>query len=311
MQNTMSKQLVLMDQDGGVDDYLATVLLMTMENIQPLGIVVTPADCYIQPAVSATRKILDLVGRWDIPVAESTVRGINPFPTLYRRDSFIVDNLPILNERDEIQTPLAKETGQEFMVRSLLEAEQPVTLMVTGPLTTVAAALDLAPQIERKIEKIVWMGGALNVPGNVEQSLEPAQDGSAEWNVYWDPLAAHRVWQTQIPLIMCPLDLTNNVPVTSEFVRQLTKQRQYPVSDLAGQCYALVVTQVYYFWDVLATTYLAHPEFYELQEWETVILTSSKSQGRTKVERGGRKIQAMNKVDKEKYYAYLLHQWAR
>ena len=311
MQNTMSKQLVLMDQDGGVDDYLATVLLMTMENIQPLGIVVTPADCYIQPAVSATRKILDLVGRWDIPVAESTVRGINPFPSLYRRDSFIVDHLPILNERDEIQTPLAQEIGQEFMVRSLLEAERSVTLMVTGPLTTVAAALDLAPEIERKIEKIVWMGGALNVPGNVEQSLEPGQDGSAEWNVYWDPLAAHRVWQTQIPLILCPLDLTNNVPVTSEFVRQLTKQRQYPVSDLAGQCYALVVTQVYYFWDVLATTYLAHPEFYELQEWETVILTSGESQGRTKVESGGRKIQAMNKVDKEKYYAYILQQWAR
>ena len=307
----MSKQLVLMDQDGGVDDYLATMLLMTMEHIQPLGIVVTPADCYIQPAVSATRKILDLVGRWDIPVAESTVRGINPFPTLYRRDSFVVDHLPILNERDEIQTPLAQETGQEFMVRSLLAADRPVTLMVTGPLTTVAAALDLAPQIEHQIEKIVWMGGALNVPGNVEQSLEPGQDGSAEWNVYWDPLAAHRVWQTQIPLILCPLDLTNNVPVTSEFVRQLTKQRQYPVSDLAGQCYALVVTQVYYFWDVLATTYLAHPEFYELQEWETVILTSGESQGRTKVESGGRKIQAMNKVDKEKYYAYILQQWAR
>ena len=306
----MSKQLVLMDQDGGVDDYLATMLLMTMEHIQPLGIVVTPADCYIQPAVSATRKILDLVGRWDIPVAESTVRGINPFPTLYRRDSFVVDHLPILNERDEIQTPLAQETGQEFMVRSLLAADRPVTLMVTGPLTTVAAALDLAPQIEHQIEKIVWMGGALNVPGNVEQTLEAGQDGSAEWNVYWDPLAAHRVWQTQIPLILCPLDLTNNVPVTSEFVRQLTKQRRYPLSDLAGQCYALVMIQVYYFWDVLATTYLAHPEFYELQEWETVIVTTGKSQGRTKVETGGRKIQAMGKVDKEKYYAYILQQWA-
>jgi purine nucleosidase len=89
----MSKQLVLMDHDGGVDDYLATLLLMTMDHIQPLGIIVTPADCYIQPAVSATRKILDLIGRSDIPVAESTVRGINPFPPIYRRDSFIVDHL--------------------------------------------------------------------------------------------------------------------------------------------------------------------------------------------------------------------------
>ena len=307
----MSKQLVLMDQDGGVDDYLATLLLMTMEHIQPLGIVVTPADCYIQPAVSATRKILDLVGRSDIPVAQSTVRGINSFPTLYRRDSYVVDHLPILNERDEIQTPLVAETGQDFMVRSLLAAEQPVTLMVTGPLTTVAAALDIAPEIEQQIEKIVWMGGALNVPGNIEPSLEPGQDGSAEWNVYWDAIAADRVWQTQIPIILCPLDLTNTVPVTSEFIRQLAKQRRYPLSDLAGQCYAIVIPQVYYFWDVLATTYLAHPEFYELQEWETTIVTTGKSQGRTKVNTGGKTIQVMKKVDKEKYYAYILQQWAR
>src|SRR4028119_257569 len=136
----MSKQLVLMDHDGGVDDYLATLLLMTMDHIQPLGIIVTPADCYIQPAVSATRKILDLIGRSDIPVAESTVRGINPFPTLYRRDSFVVDHLPILNEPEEIQTPVLEETGQEFMVRSLLAADRPGTLMVTGPFTPARAA---------------------------------------------------------------------------------------------------------------------------------------------------------------------------
>jgi purine nucleosidase len=252
-----------------------------------------------------------LIGRSDIPVAESTVRGINPFPPIYRRDSFIVDHLPILNEREMIQTPLLEETGQEFMVRSLLAADQPVTLMVTGPLTTVAAALDIAPEIERKIQQIVWMGGALNVPGNVEKSLEAGQDGSAEWNAYWDPIGANRVWQTSIPIVLCSLDITNTVPVTSEFVYKLGKQRQYPLSDFAGQCYALVIPQDYYFWDVLATAYLAHPEFYELREWETVIVTTGKSQGRTKVETGGRKIRAMNKLDHEQYYAYILQQWAR
>jgi len=306
----MSKQLVLMDHDGGVDDYLATMLLMTMDRIQPLGVVVTPADCYAQPAVSATRKILDLMGREDIVVAESTVRGINPFPRLYRRDSFIVDHLPILNQ-SEIKTPLVAETGQEFMVRVLLDAPEPVTLMVTGPLTTVAVALDTAPEIEAKIAKIVWMGGALNVAGNVEKSLEAGQDGSAEWNVYWDPMSAARVWQTQIEIIMCPLDLTNTVPVTSEIVYQMGKQRHYPLSDLVGQCYALVIPQDYYFWDVLATAYLAHPEFYELREWETEIVTSGISQGRTKITPGGRKVWAMDKVDKSSFYGYILQQWQR
>ena len=307
----MSKQLVLMDQDGGLDDYLATMLLMTMDEIECLGVIVTPADCYIQPALSATRKILDLIGCSHVPVAESTVRGINPFPPLYRRDSFIVDHLPILNQNETIRTRLVAEPGQKFMVRVLRDAPEPVVLMVTGPLTTVATALDAAPEIEAKIKQIVWMGGALNVPGNVEKSLEAGQDGSAEWNVYWDPLAAARVWQTQIPITMCPLDLTNNVPVTSEVVYQMGKQRHYPLSDLAGQCYALAIPQDYYFWDVLATAYLAHPEFYQLREWETAIVTTGLSQGRTKIEPQGRKIQAMDRVDKSSFYAYILQQWAR
>ena len=307
----MSKQLVLMDHDGGVDDYLATMLLMTMDQIECLGVVVTPADCYIQPALSATRKILDLMSCSHVRVAESTVRGINPFPRLYRRDSFIVDHLPILNQHDTIRTPLVTQTGQEFMVQVLRDAPQRVTLMVTGPLTTVAAALDIAPEIEAKISRIVWMGGALNVLGNVEKSLEAGQDGSAEWNAYWDPLAAARVWRSQIAIVMCPLDLTNNVPVTSELVYRMGKQRGYPLSDLAGQCYALVIPQDYYFWDVLATAYLAHPEFYQLREWETAIVATGLSQGRTKIETGGRKIQAMDRVDKSSFYAYILQQWAR
>lgn len=307
----MSKQLVLMDCDGGIDDYLSTILLMTMEHIEPLGVIVTPADCYIQPAVSATRKILDLMGCASIPVAESTVRGINPFPRLYRRDSFIVDHLPILNERETISTPLVKEPGQNFMVRVLQQAIEPVTLLVTGPMTTLATALDIAPEIEAKIKQIVWMGGALNVPGNVEKSIEAGQDGSAEWNVYWDAVSARKVWETNIPIILCPLDITNNVPVTSEFVQRIGKQRRYPLSDLAGQCYALVIPQDYYFWDILATAYLAHPEFYQLREWETAIVTEGKSQGRTKIQPGGRKIMAMDKVDTESFYSYILAQLKR
>ncbi|MBW4632165.1 MAG: nucleoside hydrolase [Iphinoe sp. HA4291-MV1] len=307
----MSKQLVLMDHDGGVDDYLATMLLMTMDHIQPLGVVVTPADCYAEPAVSATRKILDLMQCSHIRVAQSTVRGINPFPRLYRRDSFVINHLPILNQSETIRTSLVAEPGQDFMIRVLQEAQEPVTLMVTGPLTTVATAINKVPEIEAKIQKIVWMGGALNVAGNVEKNWEPGQDGSAEWNVYWDPISAERVWQTQIEVIMCPLDLTNNVPVTSEIVYKMGKQRQYPISDLAGQCYALVIPQDYYFWDVLATAYLAHPEFYQLQEWETEIITTGLSQGRTKIVPRGRKIYAMVMVDKEAFYAYILQQWAR
>jgi purine nucleosidase len=110
---------------------------------------------------------------------------------------------------------------------------------------------------------------------------------------------------------MCPLDITNNVPVTAAFVQGLGRQRQHPLSDLAGQCYALVTHQDYFFWDVLTTAYLGRPDLFSLREWETAIVVEGRSQGRTLVKPGGRKVKALDTVDTEKFYAYILQQWAR
>lgn len=306
----MSKRLVLMDHDGGIDDFLSLILLMTMTEIEPLGIVVTPADCYINAAVSISRKILDLMGRIEIPVAPSTARGINPFPADFRRDCIIIDNFPILNESEQIQTPLATVSGQKFVVQQLQNASQPVTLMVTGPLTTIAEAIALQPSIIDKIAEIIWMGGALTVSGNVEKVFAPEHDGTAEWNVFWDPLAAKQIWNTKIPITLCPLDLTNSVPVTPKFIRRLTQQRKHPLSDLAGLCYSLAIPQNYYFWDLLATAYLARPQLYQTVEQETNIIATGISQGRTVLETGGRKIKVMMQVNQEQFYSYLLEQLA-
>ncbi|WP_437957499.1 nucleoside hydrolase [Sorangium sp. So ce119] len=307
----MTRTPVLMDHDGGIDDYLAMLLLMTMDHVDVLGVVVTPADCYIQPAVSATRKILDLVVRHDVPVAESTVRGLNPFPPTFRRDAFCVDNFPVLNEREEVLARRVPESGQAFMASALRAAPEPVTLLVTGPLTTVAAALDIDPRVEGNIREIVWMGGALNVRGNVERAIESGQDGSAEWNVYWDPIAADRIWKTSVPITLCPLDITNLVPVTQAFIRRLCRQRRYPLSDLAGTCYALAGHQDYFAWDVLTTSYLGKPEMFTLRAWETEVVTEGPSQGRTRVVPGGRPVRALDQVDLQQFYDYLFSQWSR
>lgn len=306
----MAKPLVLFSHDGGVDDYLSILLLMAMPDIDVLGIVVTPADCYITPAVSATRKILDLMGRSEVPVAASTVRGVNPFPRSFRVDSHSIDLFPLLNERP-ITAPLAEEDGQHFMARLLREAPGPVTVLETGPLTTLAEALALDPGIEAKIERLVWMGGALNVRGNVATMIDPKHDMSAEWNVYWDPEAAARLWRTGIPIVLCPLDITNHVPITPDFIQQVSRQRQHPVSDLAGLCYSLVAYRPYYCWDVLTTAYIGRPDLFTLKEWETEILTAEPSEGRTKVTPGGRRIQALDTVDKDAFFEYFLRQLAR
>lgn len=307
----MTRQSVIFSHDGGLDDYLCVILLLTMEHIDLRGIIVTPADCYIEPAVSATRKLLDLMGRSEIPVAASTVRGLNPFPRALRRTSFQVDNLPILNSKEHIDTPLVDEPGQEFLARLLCDTAEPVTVLETGPLTTLAAALELAPDISTNIRDILWMGGALNVPGNVRPHVDANVDGSAEWNVYWDPIAAYEIWQTDIPIVVCPLDITNTVPLTSEFMQRLGRNYHFQLSDLAGQCYALVRHQPYYFWDVLTTTYLARPDLFETRDWETELIPRGPGQGRTMLRAGGRTVTALHSVDVQAFYEYILGQWAR
>ena len=307
----MARKLVLMDHDGAIDDFLSLVLLMTMEEVEPIGIVVTPADCYIEAATNVSRKILDLMQCNHITVAKSTVRGINPFPPDFRRDCTIIDHFPLLNERDAIATPVAEITGQQFIIQQLQNAPAPVTLMVTAPLTTVAEAIAIEPKISDKIAEIVWMGGALTVGGNVQKGYALEHDGTAEWNVFWDAIAVTQIWDTNIPITLCPLDLTNNVPVTSEFIRTLAKQRRHPISDLVGLCYSLAIPQDYYCWDVLATAYLARPELYRVEEKETDIITAGASQGRTILKSGGRKIKVMTEVDKPQFYKYLLQQFAR
>ncbi len=307
----MAQKLVLMDHDGAIDDFLSLIFLMTMSEVEPIGIVVTPADCYIEAATSVSRKILDLMKRRNITVAQSSARGINPFPPDFRRDCTIIDHFPILNEENTIATPLAKITGQNFIIEQLQNAPEPVTLMVTAPLTTVAQAIATEPAIIEKIAEIVWMGGALTVGGNVQKAYALEHDGTAEWNVFWDAISAKQIWNTDIPITLCPLDLTNNVPVTPQFIRTLTKQRQYPISDLAGLCYSLAIPQDYYCWDILATAYLARPELYEIEQKETDIITTGASQGRTILKSGGKKIKVMTEVNKEEFYSYLLHQFAR
>ena len=74
--------------------------------------------------------------------------------------------------------------------------------------------------------------------------------------------------------------------------------------------YALAIPQNYYFWDILATAYLARPELYHVEAQKTDIISLGISQGRTIIQPGDRKINVMTEVDQEKFYEYLLQQFA-
>lgn len=305
----MMKKNIYFNHDGGVDDLISLFLLLQMDNVNLTGVSVIPADCYLEPAMFASRKIIDRFGKGGLDVAESNSRGKNPFPKDWRMHAFYVDALPLLNESGEVITPVADKPAHLHIIETLRATEGKTTLLFTGPLTDLARALDIDPTIEEKVERLVWMGGTFREEGNVH---EPEHDGTAEWNVFWDPEAAARVWESGMEIELVALESTNQVPLTLDVRERWAKARKYIGVDFLGQCYAMVpplvhfsTNSTYYLWDVLTTAFVGNSDLVKVQTVNSIVITEGASQGRTVETADGRPVHVVYDVNRDAFFDYI------
>ena len=103
--------------------------------------------------------------------------------------------------------------GIDFIIESVKKYGKDLVIVPTGPLTNLALALRKAPEIKEVIGNVVFMGGALTVPGNVSLL--------AEANIYRDAEAADEVFTSGIPLTMVGLDVTRRTIFTNDDTKDL------------------------------------------------------------------------------------------
>lgn len=96
--------------------------------------------------------------------------------------------------------------GIEYLIEQVREFGRDVTVLSTGPLTDVDAAITRAPDIASKL-RLVMMGGTLTQPGN-------CWDAAAETNIIQDPEAANRVYHSGADITMVGLDVTHQCLLT-------------------------------------------------------------------------------------------------
>lgn len=96
--------------------------------------------------------------------------------------------------------------GIEYLIEQVREFGRDVTVLSTGPLTDVDAAITRAPDIASKL-RLVMMGGTLTQPGN-------CWDAVAETNIIQDPEAANRVFHSGADITMVGLDVTHQCLLT-------------------------------------------------------------------------------------------------
>lgn len=297
---------VYFDHDGNVDDLVSLLLLLQIPDVNLLGVGVIDADGYVGPASSASRKIIDRFGhdgRKPATVAKSNSRAIHQFPKEWRLSAFSFDDFPILNEHGAPKTPLANQPAHLDMVAKIKASDQPVTLVMTGPLTDLARALAVDSTIADNIDRLFWMGGAMNNQGNVS---EPEQDGTMEWNAYWDAEAVKTVWDSPLNITVISLDSTDQVPLTPELRTRWAIQRRYPAIDLIGQGYSLVhsfeVNSTYYLWDVLTTLVSRYPELVDAKPIKSAVIAEGPAEGRTFISETGRDVTFVTNVHADAFF---------
>lgn len=295
------------NHDGNIDDLVSYLLFLQAPEIKLLGVGAIDADGYVDPSVEVCRKLTDRFNtRGDkLEVAKSNSRAVNQFPEAWRTASYSFNSLPILNESGKMVTKEADQPAHLDMVTKLENATAPVTVVMTGPLTDLARALDAAPEIESKIEKLYWMGGSLDGHGNV---VQVNADGTQEWNAFWDPYAVERVLASNIPMEVIGLESSEELPLTNELKMHWAGLRKYPAVELAGQAYSLLVnppiqTAQLYFWDILTVISALYPEVVLTAEKRKVkVITKGTAAGRMEEDPNGREITLVTKADKDLFF---------
>lgn len=310
----IEKELVFMEHDGAVDDILSQLLLMTMEDKEIIGINVTPADCFIEPATESTYKLLQLFAKENIPIGRSDIRGVNAFPSEWRAKPEIINALPMLIKLPSPPDPYEYQEASRLLATRLIEANRQVTIIMTGPCSNLVQAIKDFPEIREKIKEIVWMGGAFRTQGNVQTYQH---DSTAEWNIFWDPKNSKELIEMDLPLICIPLDVTNKVPVTKLFLTKLAEQSDFQLSNLAGQLWALTIDTIpnyyytYFMWDILATSYLAIPDEFILEKIKVSVSVRPPNEGQTKIDPNGHEITIATDVNIDAFYDYILKQFKK
>ena len=205
----MQKEKIILDCDPGHDDAVAIMLAAINPKIELLGITVVAGNQKLEKTVNKALKVCNHLNL-NVPVYSGMSR-----PMI--REQLIADDIHGETGLDgpkfeELKIKAENKHAVNFIIDTLMNSDEKITLVPTGPLTNIGMAIRFEPKIIEKINRIVLMGGSYQL-GN----MTPA----AEFNILADPDAAHIVFSSGVKLVMMGLDLTRQASATKEVVEKI------------------------------------------------------------------------------------------
>jgi inosine-uridine nucleoside N-ribohydrolase len=214
---------VILDTDPGHDDAIALLLALASPELDLLGVTTVAGNQTLEKTTVNALKILEFVGRADVPVHVGCDRPLvrEQWAAAYVHGESGLDG-------PSLPPPQATPRGGHAIefIAAQVEEHDGVTLIPVGPLTNIGLLLARHPGIEQRVERIVLMGGAI-----AEGNVTPA----AEFNIWADPEAAHRVFTSGIDVTMIGLDVTHRALIRPADVERLRGSGS--VGELVAELY--------------------------------------------------------------------------
>ncbi|MFT4113235.1 nucleoside hydrolase [Silvibacterium sp.] len=284
------KRLVLIDQDGsgpGGSNQMAMMVLLQSPEVEVLGITMVTGNAWRDEETAHTLRMLELIGRTDVPVAQGAVFPLVRTQQETELQSALVGKVAWLGAWGQgpntlVQTseglagqvthpgdahgpyfvpklaegaPHTKpidEDAVHFLIRQVHAHPHQVTIYAAGPLTNIALAISIDPQFAGLTRGIVIMGGSLN-----PQTADPEFSASPrhEFNFWFDPEAAHITLRAPFPRIdLTTVDVSIKAPFTEAMLKEIAQS-----PNPAAQYIAKYSEDRYYLWDELAACALIDP----------------------------------------------------
>ena len=246
---------VVIDQDAmgpAGTDMNSILVFLQSPNVNVLGITVVTGDGWRNEEVAHTLRLLELVGRTDVPVVPGidtpmirTKQWTNLWEQMYGkvlyqgawnrpRSSHNPDEVPNLTEGNPT-TKAATEDAAHFMVRMVHQYPHQVTIYAAGPMTNVAAAIISDPQFASLAQELVIMGGSVNPHTDDPEYLDSPRH---EFNLWFDPEASsitlHAPWSK---ISVTTVDVSIETHLTPEMLGEIGKSHESAAQYIACLLY--------------------------------------------------------------------------
>ncbi|TDQ42842.1 nucleoside hydrolase [Aureibacillus halotolerans] len=207
------KTKLIIDVDTGIDDAIALALACRSNQLDILGVTTVSGNVSLDMATENTVNVLSLLGV-EIPV----IPGANqPMARPPVHEHHVHGDNGLGGARlPASEKPLVDATVQadEWIAQSVQAHEGDITILLTGPMTNLAMALDRDPKLPEKVSSLVFMGGSAFDYGNITPV--------AEFNIFADPEAAKKVLNAGFPSVtMVGLDVTRKALLTPGHLNSL------------------------------------------------------------------------------------------